>query len=112
MPERRRIRIYGYKGDRKRKSYSQRWRSQDEIDTNMVLEWEGFQPWSQQPLSAVQEDYIEALDNLKLKGRQKQVLKLLREGVLNQVEIARRLGMSQPNVARALRSIAKKLLKK
>ncbi len=114
MAKPRRLRIRGYKGEKRAVRTYQDWINEyGKVNTPPEHEWDGCQPWSKVPLSALEEDYIEALENLmpKLKGRQKQIVKLLREGVLNQAEIARRLGIARENVVVHLRRIAKKILK-
>lgn len=66
-----------------------------------------------QPLHERLEDVFDALEDVYpyLKGRQKQILNLLLdEGVFNQAEIARRLGMKRSNVSIALNNIKKKLI--
>lgn len=75
--------------------------------------WEGHSPFAQIPLSDMESDRLEALQNLypTLKGRQKQIVTLLFDGLTSQTEIAKRLSMSQSNVNQALRQIMKKILK-
>lgn len=76
--------------------------------------WEGHAPWAQIPLSDMESDRLEALQNLypTLKGRQKEIVALLFDGYTNQTEIAKRLNMKQSNVTGELRKIMKKILKK
>lgn len=76
--------------------------------------WEGHAPWVQIPLSDMESDRLEALQNLypALKGRQKQIVALLFDGLTSQTDIAKRLNMKQSNVNQALRQIMKKILKK
>jgi DNA-binding CsgD family transcriptional regulator len=58
-------------------------------------------------------DAYEILENLYynggIKGRQKQIVGLLFDGVTSQVEMAKQLNMKQSNVAIELRKIAKKI---
>lgn len=76
--------------------------------------WDGHTPWTQLEMSDIEQDRLAALKELypTLKGRQKQIVALLFDGLTNQSEIARRLGMYQSGVANALKSIMKKILKK
>lgn len=75
--------------------------------------WEGHSPFAQIPLSDIESDRLEELQNLypTLKGRQKQIVALLFDGLTSQTEIAKRLSMSQSNVHSALKRIMKKILK-
>lgn len=69
-------------------------------------------PWVQRPVTDVEYDQIDALYDLhaRLKGRQKQILKLLLEGETNQSTIAKVLNMKQSNVNKAVQEIRKKAL--
>ncbi|KKM72193.1 hypothetical protein LCGC14_1422900 [marine sediment metagenome] len=110
----RKLRIRGYGGEKRPiKTYRDWVDEYGNVTVPPKHEWDGCQPWSQAPVSALEDDYIEALEGLtpKLKGRQKQIVELLREGVLNQAEMARRLGIARENVVIHLRRIAKKILK-
>lgn len=71
---------------------------------------DGQMPWSQPPISDVEYDKIDALYSLydKLKGRQKQILKLMLEGETNQINIAKALNMKQSNVNVEIKKIRKK----
>lgn len=70
-------------------------------------------PFGTIPMAPLLEDKYEALENLyhggKLKGRQKQIVKLLFEGILEQVDIAKRLSMRPEHVTHELRKIMKKI---
>lgn len=109
MTESRRIRITGYQ-DKRHKA----WQYRDTDYTNdPFIEWDGNQPWSKKPMSSVEEDYYEALEGLYplLKGRQKQIVEVLQEGIFNQSEIGRRLKIARKDVVVHLRRIANKLKK-
>jgi DNA-directed RNA polymerase specialized sigma subunit len=76
--------------------------------------WEGQSPFAQIPLSDIESDRLEALQDLypTLKGRQKQIVGLLFDGFTSQTEMAKELNMRQSHVADELRKIMKKILKK
>jgi len=69
--------------------------------------------YSVTPLMGPISDAYEKLENLyyagELKGRQREVVALLFDGVLNQSEIARRLGITQQAIEQILKAITKKL---
>lgn len=71
---------------------------------------DGQMPWSQRPISDVEYDKVDALYSLydSLKGRQKQILKLMLEGETNQISIAKALNMKQSNVNVEIKKIRKK----
>lgn len=75
--------------------------------------WEGHAPWVQIPLSDMESDRLEALQNLypSLKGRQKEIVTLLFEGFTNQADIAKQLNMRPEHVTHNLRKIMEKILK-
>lgn len=72
------------------------------------------QPWAVYPMSETQEEQFCSLVKLQrtLTGRQKEIVDLLFEGELNQSEIARKLGMNQSDVAKALKKISEKISQK
>lgn len=118
----RKIRIRGYKNDTRPKTYQEWTEDHSGITAPPHHEWDGSQPWAQKPISALEEDYIEALEALypTLKGRQKQIVALLLEGTINHSkknckltrgEIGRQLGIARKDVVIHLRRIAKKILK-
>lgn len=76
--------------------------------------WEGRSPFAQVPLSDIESDRLEALQIIypSLKGRQKQIVALLFDGLTSQTDIAKQLNMKQSNVHQALQQIMKKILKK
>lgn len=115
MKKPRKLRIRGYKGESSPiRTYG------DWVDARGGIEhippeqeWEGSQPWSIRASTDLEIDQMEALEKLvpTLKGRQRQIIALLMEGVLNQSEIGRRLGIHQSNVAYHLRCVEKKIKK-
>lgn len=70
-------------------------------------------PYNINPLPPMLDDIHEKLESLYyggiLKGRQKQIIKLLLEGETNQTIIAKRLNMKQSNVSIELQKIREKL---
>lgn len=72
-------------------------------------------PYYVNPLSPGLDDMYEKLEHWYytgiLKGRQKQIIKLLLEGETNQTTIAKRLNMRQSNVSIELQKIREKLMK-
>ena len=114
MKKPRRIRIRGYKNETRAVQTYQEWASDNHGLANPPQnEWDGCQPWSQRRMSALEEDYYEALEELSLtlRGRQKEIVKLLMAGELNQSKIGRRLGIARKDVVIHLRRIAKKIIK-
>lgn len=109
MPDKHKVRI------RKSAESHQEWLDDKEGQDILSSEnrWEGHAPWAQLPLSDMESDRIEALQNLYplLKGRQKQIVTLLFDGYTSHTEIAKRLRMRQSNVTIELRKIMKKILK-
>ena len=71
---------------------------------------DGQLPWSQTPISDVEYDQMDRLYSLYdgLKGRQKQIFKLMLEGETNQTNIAKALNMKQSNVSVEIEKIRKK----
>lgn len=76
---------------------------------------EGESPFSTGFLPPLLDDAYEVLEKLyyegHLKGRQKQIVELLFEGLTSQTDIAEQLGMKQSNVSIELRKIGKKISK-
>lgn len=70
-------------------------------------------PYNVKPTPLVLDDMYEKLEGLYyggyLKGRQRQIVALLFNGVTSQTEIAKQLNMKQSNVAVELRKIGKKI---
>lgn len=109
MAESRRVRIIGYQG-----THHKAWHYRDkDYMNNPLIEWDGSQPWSKKSMSNIEDDYYEALENLYpiLKGRQKQIVELLMNGIFNQSEIGRKLKIARKDVVVHLRRIANKLKK-
>lgn len=109
MPNKHKVRI------RKNADTHQEWLEDKENNDVLSSEnrWEGHAPWAQIPLSDMESDRLEVLQNLypTLKGRQKDIVALLFDGYTSHVEIAKRLNMKPNNVTAELRKIMKKILK-
>lgn len=99
---------------RKSKEDHQEWLDDKEGSDILSSEnrWEGHAPWAQIPLSDMESDRLEALQNLypTLKGRQKQIVALLFDGYTSHTDIAKALNMRQEHVTHNLRKIMKKIL--
>ena len=108
--EKNRIRVVPVQGNRYGE-WLDRHGDYDGLDPEAI--WDGDTPWSAGELP-LDDTRIEALYVVrgKLKGQQRKILDFLLEGVLDQSEIARRLGIKQPTVAEYLREIGKKIQNK
>lgn len=77
--------------------------------------WDGNSPWATSSMSPVLDDAYEKLEELyydkKLKGRQRQIVSLLMDGVFNQRKIASKLGIDFREVSTHLKRIRNKLIK-
>jgi DNA-directed RNA polymerase specialized sigma24 family protein len=75
--------------------------------------WDGHAPFAQRPMSDYMDDAYEKLEQLYyggvLKGRQREIISLLMDGVFNVTEIAERLGVDRRQVSVHLLRIRKKL---
>ncbi len=79
----------------------------DPLDIEGIFEDEN--PFKQAGLSNLQENQLEALKSLKLKGRQQEVVEMLWQGHTKQTLIATMLGISQPQVARIIKIVRNKI---
>ena len=101
---------------RTRKGSYQKWLEENEGYDALSLERIGevYSPYSVGLLPPLLEDAYEALENLYysggLKGRQKQIVALLFDGLTSQTEIAKRLNMRQSNVSIELKKIMEKII--
>lgn len=115
MQSRRKIRVRESKGGFKMSDYQGWLEKRGNYDfSNPDDTWDGQSPWAPGMLSDLEADHYEAFEELYifLKGRQRQVARLLLKGFTNQTQIARRLKIDQREVVVHLRRIAKKIIKR